>query len=138
AAPGVPLFSEVVVGDLIHYFSQDDPQGIPVIPIDDPLDYPDVLYVNDRMSLWDQKILGFSQVRISSVVLNFTTFTAQAVFKLPALTSLGKYSWKSSTWWDSDSEGATNITLDDITFKLEAFLSVDEEGALKLEGENTK
>lgn len=138
ATSDVPLTSSEIVGDLIRYFSQDDPQGMPVLPIADPFDYPDVLYVNDRMSLWGQKILGFSRIRISSIVFNFTTFTVRAAFKLPVLTSLGKYSWKSSIWWDSDSEGATNITLGDVTVRLDASLSVDEEGALRLSEESTK
>ncbi|XP_063593065.1 uncharacterized protein LOC134770124 [Penaeus indicus] len=138
ATPGGPLTSGEIVGDLIRYFSQDDPQGLPVLPIDDPLDYPDVLFVNDRMSLWGQKIFGFSHIRISSIVFNFTTFTVQAVFKLPVLTSLGNYSWKSSIWWDNDSEGATNITLGDVTVLLDASLSVGEEGALRLTEESTK
>lgn len=60
------------------------------------------------------------------------------MFQLPVLTSLGKYSWKSSIWWDSDSEGATNITLGDVAVHLDASLSVGKEGALRLTEDSTK
>ncbi|XP_053653386.2 uncharacterized protein [Cherax quadricarinatus] len=124
-----PLTPERIVREVVEYFSQRDPHGIPVLKIPEPIEMPDRITAS-QITLWDLKISGHSGLRLEYVNVNLTTFSGTVRLSLPVFNVQGEYSWPG---WFSTSEGGANITMDGIEILIEMNLGVDDNGIIAVE-----
>lgn len=124
-----PLTPERIVREVVEYFSQRDPHGIPVLKVPEPIEMPDRIAAS-QITLWDLKISGHSGLRLEYININLTSFSGAVRISLPAINVQGQYSWPG--WW-STSEGGANITMTGIEVLLDMMLSVSDSGVLMVE-----
>ncbi|XP_069995829.1 uncharacterized protein [Penaeus vannamei] len=125
-----PLTPERILEELVEYFSQRDPQGIPVLKVPEPIEAPDKVTAS-QITLWDLKISGHSGLRLEYINVNLTTFTAVVRISVPKINVLGQYEWPG--WW-STSAGSANITISDIQLALNLQLGINTKGLLMVDG----
>lgn len=121
-----PLTVERIVNEVVDYFSQQDPHGIPVLNVPEPIIEPDKV-AGGPLTLWEVQLTGLSQIRLDYINVNLTTFTAVVRVSLPAINVQGQYEWPG--WW-STSTGDANITMTGIQFSLEVALGINDDGIL--------
>ncbi|XP_071530707.1 uncharacterized protein [Panulirus ornatus] len=124
-----PLTPERIVEEVVDYFSQRDPHGIPVLDVPEIIELPDRLTAS-QITLWDIKVSGHSGIRLEYINVNLTTFSGVARISVPWVNVVGEYSWPG--WWTT-SQGATNITMAGIEVVMEIFLGVDVAGILTVQ-----
>ncbi|XP_042861324.1 uncharacterized protein LOC122246676 [Penaeus japonicus] len=125
-----PLTPERILQDLVEYFSQRDPHGIPVLKVPEPIEMPDRVAAS-QITFWDLKISGHSGLRLDYINVNLTTFTGVVRISIPKINLLGQYEWPG--WW-STSSGLTNITMTDIQVAANLQFGISAEGLLKADG----
>ncbi|CAL4164437.1 unnamed protein product, partial [Meganyctiphanes norvegica] len=119
---------ELVVTELIEYYKQEDPQGIPVLSVPEPIE------INDKISasgieLWDLEISGHSGGKLDYLMVNLTSLKAMVRITVPFINIIGDYSWPG---YFCTSEGTTNITLKGIEVTVEAELDISSVGVLQV------
>ena len=137
---------------MIQHFKQDDPHGIPGVPIPDPMPIPDFegQFPGAKMKFSEAELFNLSQFRIDYVRtdlkdLKVLTLVSMAILVVhvavfyvlckvwvgltfDALQVLGRYRMSS---WLSTSSGDFNVTLVGVHAQGFAGLEVDPEGVLQ-------
>ncbi|KAK3853698.1 hypothetical protein Pcinc_039776 [Petrolisthes cinctipes] len=124
-----PLTPQRIVEDLVEYFSQRDPHGIPVLDVPEPLTIPGERSASG-ITLYDATISGHSGLRLEYVNVNITSLSAMTRITMPFLNIFGDYDWPG--YWGSSS-GEANITLVAIQATTELYLGVNNQGLLTVE-----
>ncbi|KAG7173632.1 uncharacterized protein LOC121860290 [Homarus americanus] len=124
-----PLTPERIVREVVEYFSQRDPHGIPVLKVPESIELPDRVSAS-QITLWDLKISGHSGLRLEHVNVNLTSFSGKVKISLPVINLQGQYSWPG---WFSTSQGATNVTMVGIEVTVDLYLGVNSDGILNLD-----
>ncbi|KAF2365037.1 Mite allergen group-7 [Trinorchestia longiramus] len=125
---GEPLTRERVVRDLLEYYMQDDPVGIPVLQIPDPLNV-DKNVSTTVIELEGFQISGLSQFKLQYVNVNATSLKATVLLRIPRLEVISQYHY--SGYW-SKTVDTLNVTFIDLDIKITAQLGSDFDAMLQL------
>ncbi|KAK4872182.1 hypothetical protein RN001_016306 [Aquatica leii] len=131
---GEKKISEYVYTILEHY-KQEDPVGMPGVPIPDPLDIPPLSHSFSvgRMNFQNVKLHGLSKFRIDHITADLAKMQVEAALRIDVLYVLGNYTL--STWL-SRSEGPFTVQLTDVYVEAIAKLEVQHEGKLEAQEMN--
>ncbi|KAB0801172.1 hypothetical protein PPYR_05526 [Photinus pyralis] len=123
------------VREIIEHYKQEDPIGIPGVPIPEPLDIPPLTHSFSvgRMNFENVKLYGLPKFRIDHVTADLAKMQVTAALRIDVLNVLGNYTL--STWL-SRSQGPFTVQLSDVYVEAIAKLEVDDEGRLEAQDMN--
>ena len=115
---------------MLEHFKQDDPRGLPGLPIPDPMPIPDFegQFTMAKIKFSEALLHGLSQFRIEHVRTDLRDMKVWVGFSFESLQVLGRYRMGS---WLSTSSGDFNVTLLDVHAQGFVGLAVDTEGAIQ-------
>jgi len=130
AEPVKELSIDEKIRRIVEHFKQDDPLGIPGVPIPDPKEIPDIEkdITGAKVILTDAKMHDMSKFRIDYVRTDLKDLKVWISITFPRLRMLGRYGMSS---WLTTSTGDFNITLIDVNAQGFCGLTVDPEGILQ-------
>lgn len=115
---------------MLEHFKQDDPRGIPGLPIPDPMPIPDFKgqFPVAEIKFTDAMLHQLSQFRIDYVRTDLKDLKVWVGLTFDTLEVIGRYRMGS---WFSTSSGDFNVTLISVHGEGFAGLIVDSEGSLQ-------
>lgn len=121
--------SEYVLTILEHY-KQNDPVGVPGVPIPDPMDIPPLAHSFSigRMNFKNVKLHGLKKFRIDHVNADLAAMKVEAALKIDQLQVFGNYTL--STWLSS-AKGPFTSNLTKVYVKAIATLEIQRNGQLE-------
>lgn len=124
-----PLTPKRIVNDMVEYFSQRDPHGIPVLNVPEPIHIPGTVPAS-QITFDGPTISGHSQLRLEYVNVNLTSLSAKSKVSLPLLNFQGDYLWPG---YFSNSEGFANITIVGLEVSLDIYFGINDIGLLSVD-----
>lgn len=126
---GRPLTRERIVNDILQYYQQEDPMGIPVLTIPEPFPV-DKNFSIAGMVLMGIEVSGHSTFKLQHINVNVTSLQASVLIRIPRLEIISPYIYAG---YVSDTVGDVNCTLLGLEIKLTAKLGSDYESRLQLD-----
>ncbi|XP_018021612.1 uncharacterized protein LOC108677835 [Hyalella azteca] len=123
---GSPVTAERVVRDLLEYYKQEDPLGIPGLEVKDPFFLDKTISVS-VLSLHGIEVAGLSKFKLQYVNVNASSLTATVLLRIPWLQVISVYEY--STYW-SGTRGDMNLTFTEFDIKISAELGSDNNAKL--------
>jgi len=124
------LSLDAKIRKIVDHFKQDDPLGIPGVPIPDPKAIPDIEkdVTGAKIILRDAQMYDMSKFRIDYVRTDLKDLKVWVSITFPRLRMLGRYGMSS---WLTTSTGDFNITLINVNAQGFCGLTVNEDGILQ-------
>lgn len=115
---------------LIEHYKKEDPIGLPVVPIPDPLKVPDLKKSVSltTLSLMNSSVYGISQFRIKHFKTNLKEMKVDCGIQIDVLYMIGNYTLSA---FFSKSNGPYSITLKGVYVNGNATVGVEKDGKLK-------
>ncbi|KAJ3639411.1 hypothetical protein Zmor_002772 [Zophobas morio] len=126
--------SDHILGILEHY-KQDDPVGIPGVPVPDPLSIPPLAhsFPVGKMTFKNVKLYGLSKFRLEQVKADVTAMKVETALSIKTLNVMGNYTL--STFFSS-ARGPFTVKLTDVYVVAIATLEVERNGQLEAQDMN--
>ena len=121
---------DVVIRKVLEHFKQEDPRGLPGVPIPEPMDIPDFegQFSLAKIKFSEAQLHGLSLFKIEHIRTDLRAMKVWVGLSFDSLQVLGRYKMSS---WLSTSSGDFNVTLLGVHAQGFAGLVVDGEGSLQ-------
>ncbi|XP_045599183.2 uncharacterized protein [Procambarus clarkii] len=133
-----PLTAIQIAKHLFYHFSEEEPRGLPLLKLADPMAFPESYHLTNSLSLCDQNLFGLSNLTVEAASFNLSSLTVQIDARLPVLSSFGRYLWKATMFWSGDESGTTNISLHDVQLSFRSGVRPDHTGRLVMDADDTE
>lgn len=116
--------------EIIEHYKQEDPVGVPGVPIPEPLDIPPLKqsFSVATMNFKNVKLYGLSKFRIDHIESDLAAMQVKAGLRIKTLDVFGNYTLSS---WFSKSQGPFTVKLSNVYVEGIAKLEVEKDGKLK-------
>ncbi|KAL7647657.1 UNVERIFIED_CONTAM: hypothetical protein RMT77_001266 [Armadillidium vulgare] len=123
-----PLTPRKVVDEVLKYFQQDDPRGIPVLKIPESINLKGPVQAS-QIVLNDVTITGHSRISLEYLDVNLEKLQFQVRINIPRLEIIGQYLWEG--WW-TNSEGDANVTFINLDVGATVDFGINDNGVIEV------